>query len=57
MFVSSKQYNWNSANAFVLGFGEKYNTRTFTWQSKIMPEGYVKYRKLDESNYKTFMVK
>lgn len=53
MFVSSKQYNWNSANAFVLGFGEKYNTRTFTWQSKIMPEGYVKYRKLDESNYKT----
>ena len=23
MFVSSKQYNWNSANAFVLGFGEK----------------------------------
>ena len=53
MFVSSKQYNWNSANAFVLGFGEKYNTRTFTWQSKIMPEGYVKYRKLDEANYKT----
>ena len=53
MFVSSKQYNWNSVNAFVLGYGEKYNTRTFTWQSKIMEEGYVKYRKLGEASYKT----
>lgn len=54
MFVSAKQYNWNSVNAFVLGYGEEYNTRTFTWQSKIMEEGYVKYRKLGESSYKTF---
>jgi len=53
MFVSSKQYNWNSVNAFVLGYGEKYNTRTFTWQSKIMEEGYVKYRKVGETSYKT----
>lgn len=49
MFVSSKQYNWNSVNAFVLGYGEKSNTRTFTWQSKIMPEGYVRYRKAGDS--------
>ena len=53
MFVSSIQYNWNSVNAFVLGFGEDYNTRTFTWQSKIMPEGFVKYKKVGESNYKS----
>ena len=46
MFVSAEQYNWNGANAFVLGFGEKLNTRTFTWQSKIMPNGYVKYKKI-----------
>ena len=46
MFVSSVQYNWNGVNAFVLGFGEDYNTRTFTWQSKIMPNGYVKYRRI-----------
>lgn len=48
MFVSSPTYNWNSANAFILGFGEEYNTRTFTWQSKIMPSGYVKYRRIKD---------
>ena len=50
MFVSSTQYNWNTANAFVLGFGEKYNTRTFTWQSKLMDSGYVKYRRIKDGN-------
>ena len=54
MFVSADQYNWNSVNAFVLGYGEKYNTRTFTWQSKIMKDGYVKYRKTGENSFKTF---
>lgn len=53
MFVSAKQYNWNGVNAFVLGYGEDYNTRTFTWQSKIMDEGYVKYRKAGENSFKT----
>ena len=53
MFVSAKQYNWNSVNAFILGYGEKYNTRTFTWQTKIMEEGYVKYRKVGDTSYKT----
>ena len=53
MFVSADQYNWNGVNAFVLGYGEDYNTRTFTWQSKIMDEGYVKYRKVGENSFKT----
>ena len=56
MFVSADQYNWNGVNAFILGYGEKYNTRTFTWQSKIMKDGYVKYRKLGklgEVSFKT----
>ena len=48
MFVSSTQYNWYSVNAFVLGFGEDYNTRTFTWQSKVMPNGYVKYTRIKD---------
>lgn len=48
MFISSVQYNWNSVNAFVLGFGEAYNTRTFTWQSKLMPNGYVKYKRIKD---------
>ena len=42
MFVSAKQYNWNGVNAFVLGYGEDYNTRTFTWQSKIAGENSFK---------------
>jgi hypothetical protein len=53
MFVSAEQYNWNTVNAFVLGYGEKYNTRTFTWQSKVMKEGFVKYRKEGETSFKT----
>ena len=56
MFVSAEQYNWNSVNAFVLGYGEKHNTRTFTWQSKVMKDGFVKYRKLGklgEVSFKT----
>ena len=57
MFVSADQYNWNSVNAFVLGYGEKYNTRTFTWQTKIMKDGYVKYRKIGEDSYKTVKAK
>ena len=52
MFVSADQYNWNGVNAFILGYGEEYNTRTFTWQSKIMKDGYVKYRKLGETSFK-----
>lgn len=53
MFVSAEQYNWNTANAFVLGFGEEVNTRTFTWQSQIMKDGYVKYKKVGDVDFKT----
>lgn len=48
MFVSAEQYNWNSVNSFVLGYGEKWSTRTFTWQSKPMTSGYVKYRRIKD---------
>lgn len=64
MFVSSDPYNWNSVNAFVLGIGEDFKTRTFTWQTKIMSEGYVKYRRIKdkqgqpiEEAFKTFKAK
>lgn len=53
MFVSSIQYNWNTANAFVLGLGEEYSTRTFTWQTKPMDEGFVKYRKIKNKDGST----
>lgn len=50
MFVSAESYNWNSVNAFVLGIGEGFDTRTFTWQSKIMQEAYVKYRRVNDED-------
>ena len=44
MFVSQDPINENAPNAFILGYGEADTTRTFTWQSKVMKQGYVKYR-------------
>ena len=44
MFVSQDPINHNAPNAFVLGYGEEDTTRTFTWQSQLMKDGYVKYR-------------
>ncbi len=53
MFVAQDPINENSANAFVLGYGEEDTTRTFTWQSKVMKQGYVRYREKGVGNYTT----
>ena len=47
MFVSKDPINENAPNAFILGYGEEDTTRTFTWQSKLMPQGYVRYREVN----------
>ena len=52
MFVSKDAINENAPNAFVLGFGEEDTTRTFTWQSKPMKQGYVRYREKGENEFK-----
>ena len=52
MFVSQDPINENAPNAFVLGYGEADTTRTFTWQSKIMKQGYVKYREKGNGSFK-----
>ena len=52
MFVSQDPINENAPNAFVLGYGEADTTRTFTWQSKIMKQGYVKYREKGVGSFK-----
>ena len=52
MFVSQDPINENAPNAFVLGYGEADTTRTFTWQSKIMKQGYVKYREKGTDSFK-----
>ena len=43
--------NENTANAFVLGYGEEDTTRTFTWQSKVMKQGFVYYREKGTSSW------
>ena len=53
MFVSQDPINENAPNAFILGYGEADTTRTFTWQSKVMKQGYVKYREKGTTNFTT----
>lgn len=53
MFVSKDPINENAPNAFILGYGEADTTRTFTWQSKVMKQGYVKYREKGTDNFTT----
>ena len=53
MFVSKDPINENAPNAFILGYGEADTTRTFTWQSKVMKQGYVKYREKGTDDYTT----
>ena len=53
MFVSKDPINENAPNAFILGYGEADTTRTFTWQSKVMKQGYVKYREKGTTNFTT----
>ena len=52
IFISQDPVNDNTANAFILGYGEEETTRTFTWQSKVMSKGYVKYREKGTNNWK-----
>ena len=53
MFVAQDPINENAPNAFVLGYGEADTTRTFTWQSKVMKQGYVRYREAGTSDFIT----
>jgi hypothetical protein len=53
MFVSKDPINENAPNAFVLGYGEADTTRTFTWQSRVMKQGYVKYREKGTDHFTT----
>ena len=54
MFVSQDPINENTANAFVLGYGEEDTTRTFTWQSKVMKQGFVYYREKGTPSWTKF---
>ena len=52
MFVSKEPINENAPNTFVLGLGDEDTTRTITWQSKPMKQGFVKYSEKGETKFK-----
>ena len=54
MFVAQDPINDTTANAFILGYGEEDTTRTFTWQSKVMKQGYVYYKEKDADKWIKF---
>ena len=51
MFVAQDPINPNAPNAFILGYGVDDTTRTFTWQSQLMKDGYVRYREAGTSKW------
>lgn len=54
LYYNKTKLNENIPNLLNIQYGKEWHTRTFTWQSKVMPRGYLRYRKVGESkwNYK-----
>ena len=54
LYYNKTKLNENIPNLLNMQYGKEWHTRTFTWQSKVMPRGYLRYRKAGESkwNYK-----
>ena len=54
LYYNKTKLNPNIPNLLNIQYGKEWHTRTFTWQSKVMPRGYLRYRKAGESkwNYK-----
>ena len=54
LYYNKTKLNPNIPNLLNIQYGKEWHTRTFTWQSKVMARGYLRYRKAGESkwNYK-----
>lgn len=54
LYYNKTKLNENIPNLLNIQYGKEWHTRTFTWQSKVMPRGFLRYRKAGESkwNYK-----
>ena len=52
LFVNKDKINENAPNVINICYGEDgEHTRTFTWQSSVSDEGYIKYRKQGDSKW------
>ena len=55
LYYNKTKLNENIPNLLNIQYGKEWHTRTFTWQSKVMARGYLRYRKAGETkwNYKS----
>ena len=51
LYYNKTKLNPNIPNLLNIQYGKEWHTRTFTWQSKVMPRGYLRYRKAGESKW------
>lgn len=45
LYLDKTKLNENIPNLLNIQYGKEWHTRTFTWQSKVMDRGYLRYRK------------
>ena len=51
LYYNKTKLNENIPNLLNIQYGKEWHTRTFTWQSKVMPRGYLRYRKVGENKW------
>ena len=51
LYYNKTKLNQNIPNLLNIQFGKEWHTRTFTWQSKVMERGFLKYRKVGETRW------
>ena len=51
LYYNKTKLNENIPNLLNIQYGKEWHTRTFTWQSKVMERGFLKYRKVGEAKW------
>ena len=51
LYYNKTPLNENIPNLVNIQYGNQWHTRTFTWQSKVMNRGYLRYRKVGSSQW------
>lgn len=51
LYYNKTKLNENIPNLLNIQYGKEWHTRTFTWQSKVMSRGYLRYRKAGENKW------
>ena len=51
LYYNKTKLNENIPNLVNIQYGKEWHTRTFTWQSKVMERGYLRYRKEGSSKW------